>query len=99
VVPIQIKAQTLRRLPLSEHASTSGPFALMPDEMDEPLAREGSNKSRWRQSDVKRAIAAAEQAGLQAYRIEIATDGTISIIVGAPDETGDPGPYKDLLHP
>lgn len=43
-------------------------------------------KARWRQSDVKRAIVAAEQAGLRAYRVEVAPDGTISIVVGAPSE-------------
>lgn len=35
----------------------------------------------WREADVLRAIAAAEKAGLAAYRIEIATDGTIAIVV------------------
>lgn len=44
---------------------------------------EPQRKPRWRQSDVKRAIAAAEQAGLSAYRVEVAPDGTISIVVGA----------------
>jgi hypothetical protein len=39
-------------------------------------------KARWRQADVKRAIGAAEQAGLRLYRVEIAPDGTISIVVG-----------------
>jgi hypothetical protein len=33
---------------------------------------------------VKRAIPAATQAGLECYRVEIARDGTISIIVGEP---------------
>ena len=42
---------------------------------------------RWRQADVKRAIGAAERAGLDSYRVEIAPDGTISIVVGmAPDD-------------
>jgi hypothetical protein len=53
-------------------------------------------KARWRQSDLKRAIAAAEKAGLQAYRVDVSPDGTISIIVGAPEETADPGPYDHL---
>lgn len=35
----------------------------------------------WREADVLRAIAAAEKAGLAGYRIEIATDGTIAIVV------------------
>ncbi len=39
--------------------------------------------------DLKRALSVAEEAGLQSYRIEIATDGTISIIVGGSPEAGD----------
>lgn len=41
----------------------------------------------WRDADLKRALGAAEKAGLGSYRVEIAPDGTISIIVGAPEET------------
>jgi len=43
---------------------------------------EPPKRGRWRQSDVKRVIAAAGQAGLDDYRIEIAPDGMISIVVG-----------------
>jgi len=45
---------------------------------------------RWSEADLERAIAVAEQAGLRAYRIEIAPDGTIAIVVGAPLEDPDP---------
>lgn len=38
----------------------------------------------WNEADVERAIAAAERAGLGAYRIEIGPDGTIAIVVGTP---------------
>ena len=58
-------------------------FAMMPDDRAPlPLTDEPIGKRRWRQSDVKRAIAAAEEAGLSSYRIELAPDGTISIVVG-----------------
>ncbi|HEY7806737.1 MAG TPA: hypothetical protein VIC34_06000 [Croceibacterium sp.] len=98
MVPIQIKAQVLRRWPLVGHARTIGPFALVPDEGPHPPSRgESGDKGRWRQSDIKRAIAAAKQAGLESYRVEIAPDGTISIIVGAPSDTADPNSYDDLL--
>jgi hypothetical protein len=40
---------------------------------------------RWSEDDVERAIAAAERAGLASYRIEIAPDGTIAIVVCTPD--------------
>lgn len=76
--PFQIRSQALRRanLPVA-------PVAL-PGEgmMTEPKTVSGGRKA-WRQSDITRAIKAAEDAGLQSYRIEIAPDGTITIVVGA----------------
>lgn len=48
---------------------------------------EDSGQTRWLEADVERAIAAAERAGLDAYRIEIAPDGTIAIVVGFSPET------------
>jgi len=63
----------------------------MPD--DDAKAASIQNKPRrkahWRQSDVKRAIGAAEEAGLQNYRVEIAPDGTIAIVVVPPDLNPD----------
>ena len=67
------------------------------DDTGHSSGNDSRGKGRWRQADIKRAIAAAETAGLDSYRVEIAPDGTISIIVGAPSETADPDPYKDLL--
>ena len=52
----------------------------------EPEPADGAPaRAAWRQDDVKRAIEAAEQAGLSGYRVEIAPDGTITIVVAAPD--------------
>lgn len=59
----------------------------MPDDAATPSSEAEPRKPHWRQVDVKRAIAAAEKAGLDDYRIEIAPDGTISIVVGGPSET------------
>ena len=54
----------------------------MPEHGAVPSGEEqAQGKARWRQSDVKRAISAAGQAGLQNYRIEIGPDGTIAIVV------------------
>ena len=54
---------------------------------DAPAAAAGEpHKSHWRLADVKRAIGAAEKAGLHNYRVEIAPDGTIAIVVGMPPE-------------
>jgi hypothetical protein len=58
--------------------STSALSSLPIDESLPP----GVGDGHWRQADVKRAIEAARKAGIEAYRVEIAPDGTISIIVG-----------------
>lgn len=42
---------------------------------------------RWLE-EVKGAIKAAEEAGLRSYRIEIAPDGTIALVVCTQSETG-----------
>lgn len=42
---------------------------------------------RWLEEDLKRVIGAAEGAGLRSYRIEIAPDGTIALVVGTQAET------------
>ncbi|MBB5731181.1 hypothetical protein FHS61_000174 [Altererythrobacter atlanticus] len=55
--------------------------------MPEPQSKigdPGRRRTCWRQMDVLRAINAAKQAGLQDYRVEVAPDGTVSIVVGAP---------------
>ena len=63
-------------------------FALMPDDAATPSDQDETRpRAQWRQADVKRAINAAENAGLRAYRIEIAPDGTIAIVVGDWPET------------
>ena len=63
-------------------------FALMPDDAATPSDQDETRpRAQWRQADVKRAINAAENAGLRAYRIEIAPDGTIAIVVGNWPET------------
>jgi hypothetical protein len=47
-------------------------------------------RAQARQADVKRAIEAAEQAGLKSYCVEVAPDGTIAIVVGPPEDTAKP---------
>ena len=50
---------------------------------------EGGGEAGWRDEDLKRAIAVAEEAGLTSYRIEIAPDGTITIFVGGLSQNGE----------
>ena len=55
------------------------------------MADQGSDRApasvrpEWHEEDIARAIAIAREAGLESYRVEIAPDGTISIIVGETD--------------
>ena len=67
---IQVRAQFLR------DAEYSG---------ETPATRVRMCRS-WRAHDLRRALAAASKAGLEHYRVEIAPDGTIAIVVGF--ETG-----------
>lgn len=89
MVPVRIQAQALRRWQAVGFGNILGPFAMTADEPG-PGATAAGGKNPWRQSDIKRALTAAEQAGLQSYRVEIAPDGTISIVVGAPADTAMP---------
>lgn len=91
MVPIQVRAQALRGWSPVDHTNGLAVFVAPEREDCQTEKGLGHQRGRWRQSDVRRAIAAAEQAGLQSYRVELAPDGTISIIVGAPEETADPG--------
>jgi hypothetical protein len=41
--------------------------------------------AHFKQSSVKRAIVAVRAAGLQVERVDIAADGSISVVTGSPD--------------
>lgn len=91
MVPIQIRAQLLRSQEFAPQSGALAAFAIVPDVLGDADNADPVQRGPWRQSDVKRAIAAAEQAGLESYRVEIAPDGTISIVVGAPADTAATG--------
>lgn len=79
--PIQIQARLLRDWQwLDPPGATSG-FSIPPgEEASQPKSATGRRRG-WREKDVERAIGAARDAGLTAYRVEIAPDGTIAIVV------------------
>jgi hypothetical protein len=79
--PIQLRAQVLRELPSPVRAA---PGFFLPD--GEPAAAgDGAvGNATWRPSAVEYAVAALEAAGVRDYRIEIAPDGTIAVVVGKP---------------
>jgi hypothetical protein len=80
VPPILIHAEALREWRGAPDTCAMLGFAMadeLPGKPDETRPR-----GEWLEADVQRAIRAAEEAGLSAYRIEIAPDGTIAIVVG-----------------
>lgn len=89
MAPFHIKAQALRKRQL-EPMSALGVFDPRSNKAV-PSTDDGEKpeKAPWRQSDIKRMIAAAEQAGLESYRVEVAPDGTLSIVVGTPGDTAE----------
>jgi hypothetical protein len=87
-VPIEIRAQALRRRQAAEPQIAALAFPVVPEgAADGPSGAAAQRSGHWRQSDVRRAINAAEKAGLASYRVEIAPDGTIAIVVGDPADT------------
>lgn len=85
---IQIRAEILRSWKPSALFGGQQEFANMADDPAiEP--HEDSVETGWRDEDLKRAIAVAEEAGLTSYRIEIAPDGTITIYVGGLPQGGE----------
>ena len=48
-----------------------------------------SGKYRFVESEIRRAIKATQNAGLEVGRIEIKPDGSVSIVPGTPDTTKD----------
>jgi hypothetical protein len=90
--PIQIQSEALRGWEPSASFLAARGFALLPDEPVTDREQAGVQPGGcWREADLKRAIAVAEKAGLRAYRVEIAPDGTISIIVGGEDRDAAAG--------
>jgi len=81
--PIQIRAQFLCDRSVEAPAAPLSGFAIIPDaEALRPVEDPPRDRSDWRQRDAERAIKAAQQAGLTNYRVEIAPDGAVSIVVG-----------------
>lgn len=44
-------------------------------------------RGHWLERDLRRALDVASRSGMDGYRVEIAPDGTISIVVGYPEST------------
>jgi hypothetical protein len=89
MAPFHIKSQLLRQMQLEPTTALDVFDPRAGETMPSSSGDETRARPRWRQSEVKRLLAAAEQAGLQSYRVEIAPDGTNSIVVGAPADTAE----------
>lgn len=87
--PIQIRAGILDRMDAAATVQLGPGFGIMPEQApDSPCPTPA--EPHWRAAELKQAIAVANEAGLRTYRIEIAPDGTISIIVGDGSEGAVP---------
>lgn len=83
---VQVRSQFLRDNPPVEANGPISGFSIVPE--GEPLNSAPGASRRHPPSiegDVKRAVDAANEAGLSAYRVEIDPDGTISLVVGMPE--------------
>lgn len=82
VAPIQIRAQFLKDMgPLGPVGDTAA-FIAMPDDAATAADCHKVRRGHWREKDLQRAIGAAKRSGLTDFRVEIAPDGTIAIVVG-----------------
>lgn len=85
---VRIQSQYLRDNEICGAAGPISGFAILPEGEALPTVPcpPESGQAR-RDGDLKRAIDAAKAAGLRSYRVEIAPDGTISLIVGEQSAT------------
>lgn len=83
---MQVRAQVLRDLQAAAGTDAGWGFAIMTDKDPAETGAQGDKPDTWHDDDLKRAIALAQEAGLARYRVEIAPDGTICIVVGGPDD-------------
>ncbi|MBO9670116.1 MAG: hypothetical protein J7485_06340 [Sphingobium sp.] len=88
--PIQIRADILGRTDaIAPFLDRLGAASMTDDAADQGATSDKPAEAGWRDEDLSRAIAVAEEAGLASYRIEIAPDGTITIYVGGPSQGGE----------
>jgi hypothetical protein len=77
VAPLQIRSDQLAAVAGDRPGSGVPAFSAFPVEAAVGKPKRG----HWRERDLRRAFAVARSAGLSNYRVEIAPDGTISIVV------------------
>ena len=83
---IQVRAHFLHRFEASTSEDAFFGGGRMPEIKDDGGgAGSARRRGRWRESDLRRVMAAARRAGIEHYRVEVAPDGTITIEVGLED--------------
>ena len=80
---IQIRAQCLHGIDDSVNANAFMGTAVGRHIASATRPKAKPGKCQWRERDLQRAIAVARRSKLLNYRVELAPDGTISIVVGA----------------
>lgn len=85
--PVVLKARGLERFQAPAPSANPLPFAL-PDDAPAPPAASRPDRAE-REALLTEAISAAQNAGLMRYRVTLAPDGSVAIVVGPDvDATG-----------
>lgn len=77
---MRVQAQFLAEVETPGWAGAIPGLAQLPAAPPAPATQ--TRHGHWSERDLRRAIAVVRRAGLKAFRVEIAPDGTISIVVG-----------------
>lgn len=80
VAPLHIRSQALGNTRSPLHMAKGSGMSAFPLDVVEP-ASAPTRRGAWRERDLRRALAVARCAKLRNYTVEIAPDGTISIVV------------------
>lgn len=82
LAPVRIRSDALAAHVHKPQAGATTGLTAFSFDMCQAQAAPPRRGGVWRERDLRRALVVARLAGLRDYRIELAPDGTISIVVG-----------------
>ncbi len=81
IAPLHIRSQAVKGAGSSLRIGAGSGMTAFPLDVTQAAP---AKRGAWRERDLRRALAVARCAKLRNYSVEIAPDGTISILVGNP---------------